>query len=209
MTQDNSTKSIALRKDERGAIVGRTGCGKSRLAFNLIPLSGNVAIIDPKRMFSYPGITIYNSYKEILKRKPSRFIYRPNPDELDNIYCYDEVYRHVYEKGNFFVYTDEILGVLDKNRYPRYLKICYQLGREKGVACLSTFQRPASVPLFLLSESNKFYVFRLTLANDIKRVSQFLPGYSGKLSDKHTFMYYDDNDMEYGIEHKLMLKERS
>lgn len=203
-----SIKDLRLRIGERGAIIGRTGTGKSVLAQSLIPGEGRLAIIDPKRMFNYP-VDIFHSYKDILKRKPKRFMYRPNEQEFDNIEAYDSVYKYIFDCGKFFVYTDEIVSVIDNSTPPRYLRLLYQLGREKRISILSTFQRPKSVPLFLMSESNKFYPFRLTLTDDIKRVKQFVPGYTGKLSDDHTFMYFDDKTMECGIETKLKLAERS
>jgi energy-coupling factor transporter ATP-binding protein EcfA2 len=188
--------NLKLNPDERGAIIGQTGTGKSVLAKELLALNpnGRLAIIDPKGMFNYGDekIEITSNPRRIIGGKLERFIFRPTADNLADIDGYNEVYKYCYKKGNFLVYTDDVLGIMSRNKYPHYLQVCYQMGRAKKISMLSAFQRPAWLPLFLCSEASKFYLFRLTVGDDIKRVKQFVPDYeTGRLRDKHTFLYYD------------------
>lgn len=193
---------LALNPDQRGAIIGKTGTGKSYLARRLLPKKSALAIIDPKQQFDFPNCKIYDSADKILKEKPSRFIYRPKPENMSNIADYNKIYRYCYERGNILVYTDDMVGIMDRTKYPHYMGVCYMMGRAKKVAMLSAFQRPAWLPGFLMSESNKFYVFILNQPTDVKKVGDMVPGYdpssfrreeseAGRL---HTFYYYSDRE---------------
>jgi energy-coupling factor transporter ATP-binding protein EcfA2 len=190
---------LQLNRGQHGIIIGRTGCGKSVLANNLIPATGKVCIVDPKRMFtcSY-NLPIYTTASSILLMKPKRFIYRPNPNELDNLNAYNSVYKYCYESKNFFVYTDEVVAVINTIRtFPKYLRICYQMGRQVGMSMLSTSQRPCDIPKWLITEVEKMYIFSLTAESDIKRIKEGMADYNpNKLKSKHEFLFndiYSDN----------------
>jgi ABC-type dipeptide/oligopeptide/nickel transport system ATPase component len=186
-------------RDERGFIVGQSGTGKSVLAKQLMygmPVSRRIGIIDPKRTFNYPGIKVFDSARAIVRAKPSAFIYRPKPEELDNLSEHSRVYQYAYDKGDYFVYTDDIVGIVDKNKYPRYLQICYQMGRERNVSMLSATQRPAWVPLFLRTESTRMYAFRLVEGKDIRTMREIIPNYNPmSFTNLHQFAYYDMKQM--------------
>lgn len=188
----NSLKQLQIPKGHRGAIVGQTGTGKSVLARNILPKTGNLIIVDPKGMFDYPDMPVYTSISAIKFQKPKRFIFRYKPNDFGNIQKLNEVYKYAYDRGNTFVYTDDVIGIMDKTRYPKYLAICYQMGRQKNVTMLSTFQRPAWLPLFLMTECDKFYLFRVTMKEDINRINQIVGGYSPDLlPNKHCFLHRD------------------
>lgn len=198
---------LRVKNGARGAIIGQTGTGKSFLARRLLPKNGPLAIIDPKRQFEC-DLPVFESVKAIHFRRPKRFIYRPKPEEFLDLSRLSEVYKYCYEKGGFFVYTDDAVGVIDRNKYPQYLAICYQMGRQKGLTMLSSFQRPARVPLFLVSESSQFYCFRLTLGNDVKTVQEYCYGYTPDLADMHTFSYYNIYTMERAKPVRLVQKAK-
>jgi len=190
LTFDN----LRLGRDERGAAIGMTGSGKSVLAQYLIPDTGKLGIIDPKRMFKYDA-EVFDNPRKILFHKPKRFIYRPTESLLDDLLAYDVVYKYLYTRENGFVYTDDMVGIMDRTKYPRYFRNIYQMGREKHVAALTAFQRPSWLPLFLMSEANKFYIFKLVLKGDIQRICEFVPYYNPhKFTAPHQFFYYDISD---------------
>lgn len=182
---------LRLKRDQRGVIIGQSGTGKSVLAKYLLPSTGRLGIVDPKRMFDYKqNVRIYSSADWLLFERPDRFIYRPKPDNMGNIYDYNRIYKYMYDRGNYFGYTDDMVGVMDRSNFPYYLRICYQMGREKNVAMLSSFQRPAWVPVFTVSEASKFYVFTLVSGQDCKKIREFLDGYDpDKIGDQHVFYY--------------------
>lgn len=183
---------LLVRRDSRAAIVGQTGTGKTSLALRLLPRTGRLAIIDPKRGIDYPGTPVYSDPELIIRDRPDRFIYRPHESALDDIEQYDRVYRYVYETGNITVYTDDVVGIINNSKGPHYLKVCYMMGRAKTVRCIASFQRPSSLPLYLMSEAAQLYVFRLTMPDDIKRARSLAPGYDpSRLKSKYHFHYWD------------------
>lgn len=202
---------LRLGKDERGAIIGPTGCGKTELAKQLLPAEGRLAIIDPKRLCSYAhNVEIFSDARKIVRAKPDRFIYRPKPDDLKRMDLYNLVYKYCYEKKNFFVYTDDVVAIMERTKYPAMFQVCYQMGREHKVRMLSSFQRPSWLPMFLLSEACKLYAFRLVLSNDIKRIAEVMPGYDVQSPNlkRFTFLYHDLYTMTGSIPIKIKLPEK-
>lgn len=202
---------LRLGADQRGAIIGQSGTGKSFLARRLLPASGQLAIIDPKRMFDYgTDVQVFDSASRILKVKPKRFIYRPIPSELANLAEHDRVYRYAYERGNFTIYTDDVVGIMTRSRFPDFLRICYMMGRQKNVSMLSAFQRPAWLPMFLCSESVKFYCFYLGMKQDQDKVSEWCNGYDPRalLAEPHAFFFqsYAKPHMMTAVKTKLKVK---
>ena len=197
---------LKVKNGARGAIIGQTGTGKSFLAKRLLPKTEALSIIDPKRQFDY-DLPTFDSVRAIKIRRPKRFIYRPKPEEFLDVDRLSEVYRYCYERGDIFVYTDDAVGVIDRYKYPKFLAVAYQMGREHGLTMLASFQRPARVPLFLVSEASQFYCFRLTLGNDVRTVQEYCAGYSpDMLTDMHTFAYYDVYKMERAKAVRLQLQ---
>ena len=185
-------RSLLLRRGERGAIIGQTGTGKSVLARNLLPVTGRLAIIDPKRQFEYPGLPVYHTAAELKFCKPERFIYQPRPKDLGNLAEYDRVFYWLFTRRDSYIYIDDIVGVISRSIAPQGMAVCYQMGRQLGITILSSFQRPAYVPLYLITESTNFYLFRLSLDKDMKRVQEAVPEYWPEdLPDKHTFVFFD------------------
>jgi hypothetical protein len=116
---------------------------------------------------------------------------------MSDLAALDEVYRYVYETENIFLYTDDVVGICDQYRAPHYLKVCYMMGRSKNITCLASFQRPSLLPVYLMSECTKFYVFELVIPSDVRKVAGFVKGYDpSRLADKHTFLYYDLSDKQ-------------
>lgn len=192
-------ESILPKKDERAAIVGMSGGGKSFLATRILgelqKRGAKIVVVDPKRLFAYPNATIVKTPGEFLralKAKLFPILYRPGPDWLDNLDGYDVVLKAIYEHKNLTLYVDDLVGVLDGNRYPKYLKIIYTMGRQRNIRTIAALQRPAWVPLYTLTESTKIFVFRLTFPPDTKRIAEMTDGYSAeKLRVRYAFWYYD------------------
>jgi energy-coupling factor transporter ATP-binding protein EcfA2 len=189
---------LRLKEDERGAIVGQTGTGKSVLAAQLLPKTGELIVIDPKRMFHYPGLEIVDTVKKAFNVRNGRFIYRPHTTRFSEIEePLNAIFGRCLNNGDCFIYVDDLVGIVDKSKYPKLMEDCYKMGRAKNVAMLSAMQRPAWYPLFTLSECQKFYIFNLFLKPDVKRVQEMIGDYQNEnLPDRHTFFFkdiYSDN----------------
>lgn len=70
---------------------------------------------------------------------------------------------------------------------------CYRAGREKGLATLMGVQRPKSLNLQCLTESNVLYLFAINYEADVKRLNEMgFPLGVGAPRDNHKFLYYRD-----------------
>lgn len=184
--------NIELEKEEHGIIVGQTRTGKSYLAkMALLPLNGRLAIIDPKREFQFQSLPVYDDPAKIWRARPKRFIYRPKPEFFSDENAYNSVYKYVYDMGAFFCFTDEIVATLQGMRPCRYMVICYQMGASRGIHMLTATQRPSRIPVMVMSESAKWYVFTLSYPADIKKMAEILPGYLAKMPSRRHFAFYD------------------
>lgn len=187
-----SIAEIALKPGERGVVIGQTGTGKSYLSSALLPHEGDLCIVDPKREFdNLEKLPVYSSVKKIAVYRPKRFVFRPSERDIANLSLYDDLFAYLYKRGKIFIYVDEVAIIGTANRYPHWLLVCYQLGRSKGITILCCSQRPRRVPVFIFSEAQRFYVFRLTTRQDVQTVSEYAKGYGDvTLTNPHAFAYY-------------------
>lgn len=185
--------SIKLLKGERGALIGQTGTGKSLLAKHyLLPQTGRLAILDPKGEFDFGGLDVFDTVREIEKRRPDRFIYRPVRGELRDFHAHDAIYDYLYERGDYFVYTDELTSFLTaKGDAPPAFRDIYARGRSRGITVLTATQDPVRIPLAVLRQARRFYTFRLVFPDDIKRMRAIDPGYTGKLPPKSIIDHFE------------------
>ena len=68
------------------------------------------------------------------------------------------------------LYVDEVYAYATGTYVPEGLFACITRGRSRGVGGIFATQRPALIPLVILSESDVAYVFRLRLDQDRKRI---------------------------------------
>ncbi len=199
-----SLDDLQLKKGQRAIIVGRAGTGKSTLGKTLIPLTGKLCIIDPKREVNFPNCKIYDSADKILREKPKRFIYRPHESQFEDYAEYDKVFHYVYKSGDFFIFIDDLVAIVTATRFPYNLKMCYMLGRSKGITALACTQRPAFLPGYMITECNNMYVFDLHNERDRKKMNDIGPYDPKKITDEHTFAFFScSNDRTYYLKLKL------
>ena len=197
----NVYQSIKILPGLHSAIIGMTGSGKSELSKRLVVNTSRLCVIDSKGEYELPGLPVYSDVRRIKRDKPDRFIYRPTAGNFSNLQMYDELLEWVFNRPPFRVCLDELRGIMQGKKFPHHLEVIYCMGRSRNVCCTGTFQRPSALPLFMLSEATQFYAFRLTLADDIKRVSTFVPGYSADLFQRsdvtpYTFAYKNVKDQK-------------
>lgn len=111
-----------------------------------------------------------------------------------------------YKAGNCIVFIDESHHIAPSSTaISPALTALYTRGREpikdkKGrliggnIGVIACAQRPSRIPLFLMTESTHFFVFRLQDGNDRDRMSE----YAGKsvrrmITDQHGFFYYKNS----------------
>lgn len=160
----------------RGVAVGMTGCGKTTLAEHLLSIFNNVACIDPKGMLRWRGYTRLSRLRDVVKCPETRIIYSPNAEELRDPDFHEAFFLWVYDRTNTFCYIDEAYAVTAPSYIPPSLHAILTRGRERGTGILNSTQRPMQIPNVIMSEAENWYVFRLSMPADRKKVCEICPG---------------------------------
>lgn len=186
---------LRLKTGEKGFIAGQNGTGKSYLARQLIPPTGKLAIIDPKGSFPFEKIKgeeikLYTNVRAIKMQRPRRFIYRPVRKSIRDYNAYNEVCLWAYNHAPCYLYIDEIVLLMHRRIEPMDLQTCYQLGREKGVTLLAVSQRPCLIPGYMVSESQRFYIFSLVKKADRDTIKDTIGEYPLPRT-RHDFVFKD------------------
>ena len=169
-------QTITIRSRDRVLLVGRTGSGKTFAAEHLTRPLPRLVVLDPKGTLGTWKLDPWDrdTRRRLKNGDPVRtrvvVPFGKDPDEI-----WDEALFEVYAGGNVTCYVDEVYGVVDPGSKPsRNLTGLWTRGRELGVGAWAASQRPAWVPLFILSEADHFFQFRLSLDEDRRRMAAFL-----------------------------------
>ena len=201
-------KKFVFSEDEHIFIAGRTGTGKTFLVHALASEIADMASIfvhDTKGTSTFDNYTIFEKLSDLKKaretKEPGIFVYRPRFEELELDY-YDEFYKWIYNRKDCVVIIDEAMQVCESpKRYPQYLKGILTRGREYNIAAWVCTQRPKTLPLFLLSEASKFFVFELNLKEDRQRLVEITgrEEFMDRELCEYCFHYFDVKKNEYFV----------
>lgn len=193
--------NIVPERGERAFICGQTGSGKTAFAVWLLSFMPGTLIYDTKEENKFKVLpnsvrvkTIEEAYKEFKKKDaPDYVILRPpvtmttDPDALDNMLEYH--YQHLRGVG---AYLDETFMFHNGGRVGPGMMSMLTRGRSRGITFTMSAQRPAWLSRFCLTESQRFYIFRLVDRNDRKRLSEIIPGLNpNEQPEKYHFEYFD------------------
>ncbi len=166
---------ITVSSDDRVLAVGRTGSGKTFLMRHLVRQLDRVIACDTK------GISLTSWALAPWDRETRRLLANGDPvrarvahdPAIEPLKFWDSVLREVFEAGNCVVYIDEIgLVTQSANAWPAYMFSCWTSGRERGVGGWAATQRPANIPIFLISEAEHVFCFRLRREEDRDRMGR-------------------------------------
>jgi DNA helicase HerA-like ATPase len=163
-----------IRPNDRVAVVGKTGSGKTYLAKLYCRGFRNVMVLDTKGTYTWSKVPIIRTLDKVMKQGEGRFIYRPIDLEMNDDY-YDAFFEFCYKRGQTFVMVDELAQVMDTaiDILPNWKNIM-QRGRELNVGIMNCTQRPKFVPRMSLSEAEHTFCFRLKLEDDRKTMAEFM-----------------------------------
>lgn len=192
---------INIKAGDRAFFVGTTGSGKTTLARKLLAPAKDVVVVDPKHGFTwereklpYGKGVITSDFRQVMAHEgPEPLIYRPSLAECAAGLPW--FWRWVWLRQNTLVYVDEVSSITKPVNPPVEFARCIQQGRSKQISVWCGTQRPAKIPVIILSESEHDFIFRLRHSTDKKRMAE----YSDEviLTDPprgHEFWYYGDRD---------------
>jgi hypothetical protein len=183
---------LRLGRDEHAFICGLTGSGKSELAQHLVndPFKRYSVVYDPKHsptVGRWQGQTFIYSWQELIRSEERRIVYRPSKkayesegklvDETEDPKRQDEFFAFIFDRGHTRVVVDECSTLVGGSRPSYHARKCWTQGRELGLSCVGLTQRPVDVPLILMSEARKIFMFRLNMDEDMQRLRK-ITGFS-------------------------------
>lgn len=189
--QPNTLEDLEIPPTGRGVLVGMTGSGKTTLARVLLRPYQYVAIFDAKGLIYWEDFERCETLREVVRSKADRISYAPNHKELRDDGFIDGFFEWAYQRQNTFLYVDEVYAVTDRLEIPDHYHAILTRGRERGNGLLSATQRPMLIPSVIMSESENWYVFRLGMEADRKKVEQCIGLSSWQISElpKRRFYY--------------------
>jgi hypothetical protein len=199
------------RYGEHLAFLGTTGSGKSVLAEQLLNRFENYFAIDTQNSLTLPGsVKITNPKNLSLKLKWYKKIrYVPSPDYM-NREAWNFVFYQLSASSSKqkpkprIVYIDEIYHTGYGASFPQELPKLATTGRQKKLSLWISTQRPSMIPIPLLTECKRLYVFYLKYTEDIKKIGKLARGITltKELEDiKLDFSFYEINGITGDYKH--------
>jgi hypothetical protein len=200
-----SIDNIIPDKGERAFICGQTGSGKTAFAVWLLSYMPGTVIYDTKEEKKFNTLpnarrvsTIDDAISAFKEKDPPDFvILRPSVSEtLDPEFLDSLLTDHYNRLRGVGAYLDEAFMFHNGGRVGPGLMALLTRGRSRGITLTMAAQRPAWLSRFCLTESQRFYIFRLVDKADRIRLSEIIPGLDVKQNpEKYHFQYFDF-DME-------------
>lgn len=183
--------NISPGSTDRATIVGMTGSGKTTLVRALLAVRAYVVVLDMKGLIRWAGYERHETLQSLIQSKHPRLVYAPNYIEMQDWDTIDRFFEWIYRRRNTTLYVDEVYSVCRNNKIPFYYNAVLTRGREKKISVLSAVQRPKMIPITILSESEHFYLFRLQIRDDRKRVQEITGVDEARLEglEKYQFFY--------------------
>jgi energy-coupling factor transporter ATP-binding protein EcfA2 len=123
----------------------------------------------------------------------------------------DAFFREARANRPQLLYVDELMDFFQRSGHPlkgaSYDSILRSVraGRERGLAVLTGSQRPVGIPVQIVSELTKLYLFRLDNENDIDHLEDFGIPANATLPHKDRDFYYYDKTVRRGGLYRLKL----
>jgi DNA helicase HerA-like ATPase len=184
---------VIVESGQRVVAVGKTGSGKSFLMRFLVKQLRRCLVLDPKSMIDPVEWNLewatQHGIRDLDRGKDVKLLVR-GTDMQDWTYWL----QAAWDVGNVVVYIDELYALVDfgQAKAPQILSRLYTQGRERLVGVWGATQRPSWVPMFTMSESDWFFMFRVQLGDDRKRLAELMgESVLEPVPDRHGFWEYN------------------
>lgn len=198
-SQQSSTRSsrpflvgrFRLRPDERWAIIGKSGSGKSIFArwidYQYFLAHWPIVIVDPKKR--YVDAALGDSYSTDPAKSTVSSPYRItdghfNPDARVQIYLptfpaindpvLNKLFFQLLERGGVVLHIEDMSQVANESKSPMGLTALMTDGRAAEVVMLMCAQRPVGIPRNMIDQAENFVFFRMPDIDDRTRASKIL-----------------------------------
>lgn len=165
------------KKGDHLIFCGTTGSGKSYLAQEMLKNYERYFIFD-----THGSLKLDNAIKIIepmnLEKKLRAFDkirYVPRLEYRTKAHfnaVFKTLMTNKYAK-NRIIYIDEIYHLGFGQSFPDWLSRGISTARQKKISIWTSSQRPSNIPMAILTESRRIYLFYLSYAEDIKKIAKF------------------------------------
>lgn len=201
--------SFVPKKGERCFIAGTTGSGKTAFACHILKrieddacpviiydikgepkfetLTPNAVVSDMEAAFD---AATSGDYDYVIVRPHDALL--TDPEALDNMLLYH--YRHMSGKT---AYIDEAYPFHRNSQAGPGLTGLMTRGRSRGITTIISSQRPQRISRFLVSESERAFIFRLRDKKDRQRIDDLSEDFSKRPKlEKHWFYHIDGDNAD-------------
>lgn len=175
--------------DHRVLFCGKTRSGKTYLASRLTSKLSRLLVFDNLNRVNMS----YSSKIEIegfIRGEDLRI-------KVGSLEVFDLVVKQSFEYGYFTAYVDELYSLVpNPAKIPESVSLLWTRGGGNNIGAWACVQRPSRIPLFVITELEHLFVFKLKNSDDRKRAWDFV-GINPPLPnvpnvDPHGFYYYSD-----------------
>jgi energy-coupling factor transporter ATP-binding protein EcfA2 len=197
------SRKIEILTNQRVFICGQTGSGKSFLASHLTQLikETRLVVLDPKGEIDPLKWNLEGWTEESKRRLQGGELVRLHAllkENADPRTYWLSIMEDCYKAGNLVIYIDEsyLANGGPTTTPPPIVNTLYALGRSFGIGVWAVSQRPTWIPIIQMSESQHFFVFRLNMPDDRRRMAEItgMPELEEQIYDDHGFWYARSGD---------------
>jgi len=171
-------ETITLPKiGEHIVFCGTTGSGKTFLAKRMLENYPRVFLFDTQNSLMLKDSTKITTPHNLRKKLKAFDRIRYVPDlEYRNKSDYNKVIKELFNSPysqNRVIYIDEIFHLGYGMSFPDWLSRGISTARQKKISLWTSSQRPMNIPMAILTESRRIYLFYLSYADDLKKIAKF------------------------------------
>lgn len=200
----DALKRIMWSQGEHVSLLGYTGCGKTTLAAEILPMRRwIIALATKPRDPLIDEIGRHNDFTVVRKWPPAdhleRVVFWPKVDKLSDM---DDLRPQVhqclstvYYAGGWCIYIDEVRYVAGSLKLKSDLEHIWLQGRAMGLSLVAGTQRPAWVPLEMYSQATHLFLWQETDKRNLRRLGEI----GGVDTDylMHTVYHLQGHDVLY------------
>jgi hypothetical protein len=175
--------------DHRVLFCGKTRSGKTFLASRLTSTLPRLIVFDNLDRVNMPYAT---------KEEIEAFIAGDDVRvKIGDVQVFDHVVKQSFNVGYYTAYIDELYSLVPHpQKIPDCVSMLWTRGGGNNIGAWACVQRPSRIPLFVITELEHLFVFKLKNSEDRKRAWDFV-GINPPLPnvpnvDPHGFYYYSD-----------------
>jgi len=169
------------KQGEHVSLCGPTGCGKTTLSLQLLPIRDYVVAFATKPKDStFANLQGYRKLSEFNPRPGEKriILWPPFNEPADQVRQRDvfrDAFNIAFTQGGWTVFVDEARYFIDTLKLGAYLKTYWGQGRSLGLTLITGTQRPAYMPLEFYDQATHLFIWK---DNDRINVSR-LAGLAG------------------------------